>query len=238
MASIKDDRGYNQGFKPSRTLEIRTKRRYEYILSKITANKKNDILEIGCGLGDISFHLAKHENNKVLGIDLCVPFIEEAKKNYNLPNLAYMTLDFNHPENIENRKFDYIIGNGILHHLYYELDNALINFKCLLKEHGEIIFLEPNLYNPYCYIIFNTTDFFRNWAKLEPSEMAFSKTFIKKKMIKAGFSNIDVKNKDFLIPGIPYLLVRPIIILGNIIENIPVLKLLSQSIFITAKKGC
>jgi 2-polyprenyl-3-methyl-5-hydroxy-6-metoxy-1,4-benzoquinol methylase len=234
MASVKDDRGYNQGFKPSRTLEIRTKRRYEYILSKIDTNKKNDILEIGCGLGDISFHLAKSENNNVLGTDLCAPFIEEAQKNYNLPNLEYMTLDFNHPEKLENRKFDYIVGNGILHHLYYDLDNALVNIKSLLKENGKIIFLEPNLLNPYCYLIFNTTVFFRNWAKLEPTEKAFSKTFIKKKLLKSGFIKIEVENKDFLVPGTPYFMVKPIIKVGSIIEKIPILKLLSQSIFINA----
>jgi len=59
MASIKDDRGYNQGFKPSKANDIRTKRRGEYIINKIANNKKNDILEIGCGLGELSFFFSK-----------------------------------------------------------------------------------------------------------------------------------------------------------------------------------
>ena len=234
MAEIKDNRGFNQVFKDSKVNRLRAQRRYEYYFKLINKNKANDILEIGCGLGDLSFSLASNPKNNVLGTDLCLPFIEEAQKKYNLKNLNFEVLDFNHPEKLEGKKFDYIIGNGILHHLYYELDSVLLNIKKLLKDNGQIVFLEPNLLNPYCFLIFNTSDFFRKWAKLEPTEKAFSKTYIKNKLIKAGFSTIVVENKDFLVPGTPFFLAKPIIIIGNIIERIPVLKLLSQSIFIYA----
>ncbi len=237
MASIKDDRGYNQGFKPSKTLTIRTKRRTDYILSKIDLTKENDILEIGCGLGDLSFNIAKKSlKNKVLGTDLCEPFIESAKMQFQLPNLVFKILDFNKPDKLNDQKFDYIIGNGILHHLYYDLDKALINLKILLKENGKIIFLEPNLLNPYCYLIFNTTPFFRNLAKLEPTEKAFTKHFITKKLKNSGFSKIEIEYKDFLLPIIPFFLVKPVIWLGNILEKIPVFKHVSQSIYICAQK--
>jgi len=186
------------------------------------------------GWGNCRFFLAKNSDNNVIGTDLCVPFIEEAKEKYKLPNLEFSTLDFNYPKALGNRKFDYIVGNGILHHLYYEIDKALLNLKGLLKEGGQIIFLEPNLLNPYCYLIFNTTTLFRNWAKLEPTEKAFTKKFIQRKLAIAGFKNIQVEYKDFLIPGTPSFLVKPIIIAGSILERIQVLKLISQSIFISA----
>lgn len=123
MTSIKDDRGYNQGFKSSKALTIRTLRRCNYIISQMPIiNKDNEVLEIGCGTGEISFMLANLTKQKVLGIDICTPFIEEANKTYNLPNLEYNVIDFNEITLLEKRKFDYIVGNGILHHLYCNLD--------------------------------------------------------------------------------------------------------------------
>src|SRR5690606_16500110 len=103
----------------------------------------------------------------------------------------------------------------------------------LLNENGKLIFMEPNIYNPYCALIFNIA---RDWAHLEPDEMAFSKTFITKLLQEAGFRNIQVNYKDFLLPGIPESLVKPSIAIGNVLEKIPVVKMVSQSLFIEAEK--
>ena len=146
--------------------------------------------------------------------------------------LCYMSVfsccDFN------GRQFDHIIGNGILHHLYFQLDEALTTIKKLLKPGGKIIFLEPNIYNPYCWVIFSFP-FFRKKAHLEPAEMAFSKSFITKKLHSVGYENIKVGYRDFLLPGIPRFLVNPSIAVGALAERIPLLKMWSQSIFITAE---
>ena len=157
-------------------------------------------------------------------------------QNHALPNLAYEVMDFNKPDKLSERKFDYIVGNGILHHLYYTIDEALLNLIKLLNENGKIVFLEPNLLNPYCYLIFNTTQFFRAWAKLEPAEKAFTKTFITRRLDHAGFKNIHVEYRDFLLPITPSWLIRPSIYLGAVVEKITVLKMLAQSLYICAEK--
>lgn len=231
MASIKDDRGFNQGFELVKSTEVRMRRRADWFLSEMDAASPKNVLEIGCGTGEVSFWIAEKSKHRVLGTDLCVPFIEEAEKKFHLPNLSFEVLDFNQPEQIHGRKFDYIIGNGILHHLYYHLDDALITLRNLLSENGKIIFMEPNIYNPYCAFIFN---YARNRAHLEPDEMAFSKTFITEKLSKAGYKNIQVTYKDFLLPGIPSFLIAPSIAIGNVLEEIPVVKMVSQSLFIVA----
>jgi len=234
MVNIKDDRGFNQIYKVTKTTLIRAERRNKYFEDIIGRDKPNDILEIGCAFGELSFYLANNSQNNVIGIDICTPFIEEAKRRYKLPNLDFSILDFNNPVGLNNRKFDYIIGIGILHHLYYEIDKALINLKGLLKSGGKIIFLEPNLSNPYCFLIFNTTKFFRNMAKLEPGEKAFTKRFIRNRLIKARFKDISIEYKDFLIPITPYFLIKPVIFFSNIFEKIPFIKNTSQSLFISA----
>jgi 2-polyprenyl-3-methyl-5-hydroxy-6-metoxy-1,4-benzoquinol methylase len=230
--SIVDDRGYNQGFRETEALLKRMERRADWIIEAMDQQPGKKVLEIGCGTGFLSYVIATKTKMQVLGSDLCVPFIDEASAKYVHPTLKYMVLDFNLAAEKINHKFDYIIGNGILHHLYYNLDNVFVTFKNILEPNGKIIFMEPNIYNPYVAAIFKNKKL-RKVAKLEPDEMAFSMTFIRKKLEAAGFKNIDITYKDFLLPGIPEWAVKPSILIGNIVEKTP-LKFLSQSILIKA----
>ena len=233
QTSIVDDRGYNQGFKDSFALKKRMERRADWIIEEMSDNIEKRILEIGCGTGYLSYYIALQTGMQVIGSDLCKPFIEGAKEKYRLPNLTFTTLDFNIAAESLSQKFDYIIGNGILHHLYYNLDNVLVTFQKILNPKGKIIFMEPNIYNPYVAAIFKNKQL-RKWAKLEPDEMAFSKRFIYKKLEKAQFKGIKVSYKDFLLPVMPRFLVNPSIYVGEILEKTP-LKLVSQSLLIRAE---
>ena len=98
-----------------------------------------------------------------------------------------------------------------------------------------MIFLEPNLVNPYCYLIF-TYPYFRKKAKLDPDEMAFTRSFILKKLNENGYLNNSVKHKDFLLPITPKTLINPLILIGDILEKLPLIRMMSQSIFIEGSK--
>ncbi len=237
MTSIKDERGFNQIFIDSPAARIRKKRRFDYMISKMDVNKPDlSILEIGSGTGEGISYITEITNATGIGLDLSAKFIEISKNRYLSKNLNFIQANFNESninEVLGNRKFDYIIGNGILHHLYFNLDSSLINLKLLLKPQGKLIFIEPNLYNPYVAAIFSIP-FLRRKTFLEPDEMAFSKTFIKKKCKKAGFTNIEVKIKDFLLPTIPDYLIGTTIKIGEILEKTP-LTVIAQSLYITAE---
>lgn len=233
MENIKDDRGYNQVWGDSKSTRIRAERRCDYMVSQMVVRPNKSVMEIGCGTGKNAFLLAGKTGMQVLGTDLCHPFVEEAQYKYKLMNLRYEVLDFNKAADFKGEKFDYIIGNGILHHLYHHLDDAAVNMKSLLKENGKIIFLEPNICNPYVYFIF-TFPFLRKLTHLEPDEMAFSDKFITEVLQKAGYKNIKVEFRDFLLPGIPSFLIGPSIWLGKYLERIPGIRKWSQSIFISA----
>ncbi|MEO7801345.1 MAG: class I SAM-dependent methyltransferase [Ginsengibacter sp.] len=233
MSAIKDDRGFNQIFEQSEGNLIRLKRRAKWMINEMDARPDKKILEIGCGTGYVAYQVALQTPMQVLGSDLCEPFIQEAKEKYQLPNLLFEVLDFNKaPESVHN-KFDYLIGNGILHHLYYNLDEVFKTFSEILNPGGKIIFMEPNIYNPYVAAIFKNK-LLRKIAKLEPDEMAFSENFIQKKLEAAGFKNIKIVYRDFLLPGVPNLLIKPSIAIGNVLEKTP-LKFISQSILICAE---
>jgi 2-polyprenyl-3-methyl-5-hydroxy-6-metoxy-1,4-benzoquinol methylase len=235
MENIKDDRGFNQVWGDSKSTRVRAERRCEYMISQMQVQPNKSVMEIGCGTGKNAFILAKKTGMNVLGTDLCIPFVEEAKEKHRLTNLRYDILDFNKADQFKGEKFEYIIGNGILHHLYYHLDEAFTNMLHLLKDGGKIIFLEPNIYNPYVYLIFSYAAL-RKATHLEPDEMAFSKSFATEKLAKAGYKNIKVEYKDFLLPGVPDALITPSVLIGDVLEKIPLVKNVSQSIFISAQK--
>lgn len=236
VQSVRDDRGYNQIWMDSLSTRVRLERRCDYMISQMKVAPEKSILEIGCGIGANSFMLAQKTGMRVLGTDLCEPFIEEARQKYSAPGLSYEVLDFNHAAGFRDERFDYIVGNGILHHLYHSLDQALVNVRQLLKSEGKIIFLEPNLHNPYVYAIFSYPAL-RAKAHLEPAEMAFTKRWAAKKLQNAGYEKIKIEYKDFLLPGIPDALIKPSIIVGDLVERLPLLRMVSQSIFITAENG-
>lgn len=233
MKRVIDDRGYSQGWKDSESTRIRSSRRCDQMLAAMDRTREISILEIGCGLGSNAYQLAIRSGQSVLATDLCEPFIQHARNTYPHPRLRFEVLDFNHAEDFQSETFDYIVGNGILHHLYHQLDPALIQLRRLLAPGGRLIFFEPNLYNPYVFLIF-TVPTLRRMAQLEPAEMAFSKPFIEEHLERTGFQKIRVEYRDFLLPGIPMPLVRPSIAAGAVLEKIPLLRALSQSLFITA----
>lgn len=236
MKSLRDDRGYNQIWEETAATQIRAERRCDYLISLMTAGSEKRILEIGCGRGFMSHRLAQVTGMQVLGIDLCDSFIRNAKERYRLPNLAFAARDFLISEPPLPVPFDYIVGNGVLHHLFGRLSLALARMNSMLTAGGRIIFLEPNLENPLVRIIFRTS-FGRRLANLEPGEMAFSRKRIQKLLIAAEYRNVQVNYKDFLLPGMPGFLVRPLILLGDRLEKTPLLRSFSQSLGISADRS-
>lgn len=241
MASIKDERGFNQSFKKTEASVIRLQRRFDYMINQMDASKLNastKVLEIGCAEGEGIDYLVKKTGVKGIGIDLSKKFIDNARKQYGSSHLSFEVVNFNEPETytgaMQFGTFDYVVGNGILHHLYYNIDESLINLRKLLKPHGKIIFIEPNIYNPYVALIFKIP-YLRKNAYLEPDEMAFSSGFIAGKLKTSGFSDWNIEIRDFLLPNIPSSLIKPVIAIGNLLEKTP-LTYIAQSVFIVAQK--
>ena len=132
-----------------------------------------------------------------------------------------------------DEKYDYIVGNGILHHLYYRLDKFLPTLAFWLRPGGRLIFWEPNLKNPYVFLIFKVAAL-RRMARLEPEEMAFTPRFIQRKLTTAGFCQVRAITRDFLLPNTPARLISPVVKIGDYLEKVPVVRGCAQSIFLTA----
>jgi len=77
-------------------------------------NKRDGVLDVGCGNGALTYDLAK-KAKKVVGIDIEKKNIKFANKNYKRENLKFIIGD-----SIEykfNRKFDIVILSNVLEHI-------------------------------------------------------------------------------------------------------------------------
>ena len=236
MASIIDNRGYNQGFAPSAALTVRTERRVRAILAEMDPQTPcRSVLELGCGTGELSYRLATLTAAHVLGVDCCASFIHTAQEQYRLPNLTFAALDVRE-DDLGRRAggpVDYIVGNGILHHLHSQLPELLPRLRKMLAPRGRLIFWEPNLQNPYIFLIFRIQAL-RRWARLEPGEMAFTRGELEGVLRRAGFSAPRVACRDFLLPNTPAALIRAVVRIGAVAERVPLVSHLAQSLFVSA----
>jgi SAM-dependent methyltransferase len=240
MANIVDERGYSQIFKPTGAQLIRLRRRAEAIAAEMSlptapeARSRTKILELGCGTGELACHLALLTGAQVTGVDLSTQFIDHARAIHQHERLTFVVADLSRIiPRAESEKCDYIVGNGILHHLYHHLDSFLPALARWLIPGGRLIFWEPNLINPYIFLIFKMP-LLRRVTRLEPEEMAFSPAFIRDKMKRAGFVNVRAEPRDFLLPNTPEPLISVAINFGSVLERLPGIRFLAQSIFVSA----
>ena len=113
---------------------------------KFIGYKKN-ILEVGCGTGQLSIYFSIGTNNEVVGLD---PTIESLKlaKNFadknNIPNINFVNADI-FDDVLKENFFDFIWCNGVLHHTKdpYGAFEILIQS---LKKNGYVLI---GLYNKY-----------------------------------------------------------------------------------------
>src|SRR5688572_19789816 len=112
MSSIKDEKGYNQGFELVESTRIRMMRRAGFFLDAMDKQPGKKALEIGCGTGEVSYWIAQQSPLQILGTDISDLFISNAQEKYIRDNLRYQILDFNSPGEVIKGNYDYVFGNG------------------------------------------------------------------------------------------------------------------------------
>lgn len=239
MEQITDEKGINQVFRPSPALTVRTHRRADRIRDAILASPSNPVrvLEIGCGMADMSFLIADDPRIDLTAADISPKFIESAQAKPARANIRFQLADVTAPAFRDQHagQFDFVIGNGILHHLVNDIDGIFQSLRALLKPGGRLVFWEPNLQNPLVYFMFGTK-LGRRLARLDPDEMAFTRSWIGERLRRNGFAIHELACRDFLLPNTPKMLIRPVIWLGAILERTP-LSFLAQSIFLVASRN-
>ena len=126
----------------------------QFIIKKIiNRNKQGHCLDYGCGEGKNTFMLLD-TFEKVSGIDISKKYInnlnkQAAEKGIDQDKYNFTVMDA-HNMTFPDNYFDFIIGEGILHHL--DLETSLKEIHRVLKKGGIAIFSEPLSANPFLKI--------------------------------------------------------------------------------------
>ncbi|MBR0644706.1 class I SAM-dependent methyltransferase [Plastoroseomonas hellenica] len=232
--TLRDERGFNQVFAPVGTTLLRMRRRHNWFIAEAGRVGARRILELGCGTGEAAAHVAAGTMAEVVAVDISDTFLEEARARHQAPNLRFEKLDLLGEDPLRLGRFDLIFGNGILHHLVRRLPELLRALRCVANAGGGLAFIEPNFLNPYCAFIFGTR-IGRRFAKLEPDEMAFTPGELRRALPAAGWCEVEVAMRDFLLPGLPRALEKPIQAIEPTLESVALTRWLAQSHFVTAR---
>jgi SAM-dependent methyltransferase len=112
------------------------------------------VLDYGCGNGEFSIILARR-GARVFGIDISPKLIEQArasaaKMGCNGSAPQFLAGDAHHTP-FNDAMFDYVVGNGALHHL--DLEKAFAEIARLLKPGGQAVFQEPMFQHPLLWTL-------------------------------------------------------------------------------------
>jgi len=188
-------------------------------------------LEIGCGNGLFTEKYAR-SGAEIFATDLSPELIELAGRTYPGPLIHYLPAPADRlpfPE----QSFDAVIGNSVLHHL--ELPPSLREFYRVLRPGAPLAFAEPNLLNPQM-LLQRWLPWLRRRAGDSPDETALIRFTLRRLLLKSGFTQVKIVPFDFLHPATPSALIPAVSGLGKILEAIPLLREISGSLLISARK--
>ncbi len=122
---------------------------YQPFLRKVLP-KSGTVLELGCGTGVYTQWLSEH-GLKVVGMDISAEMIKQAKKRS--PQTSFYQGDCENPaEFIKDRDtkgaFDVLAGINTFSY-YMHKENALLNYKKILKPGGRLVVIDMNGACPY-----------------------------------------------------------------------------------------
>ena len=115
--------------------------RAEKLLRFINLKEKQNFLEVGCGSGAVSKHIAKKYPLKVTGIDIDPEQIQLAQRNIgDIPDIHFLVVDATNLPFPDN-DFDIVLSFGVTHHISNWL-GALKEIRRVLKPKGHFIYMD------------------------------------------------------------------------------------------------
>lgn len=189
------------------------------------------VLEIGCGTGLFTAMLAQ-SGAHIVAVDISPELIEIARQRayphsgVELRVMRFEDCDINEP-------FDAIVGSSVLHHL--DIDLSLRRVFELLKPNGSMAFAEPNMLNPQIFLQRHVR-FLRERVGESPDETALVRGPMIQQLQALGYTEVEVRNTDWLHPSTPPALIPLVWHVGLLLERVPLVRNFSGSLLIQARR--
>ena len=195
---------------------------------------ENSILEVGSGSCQWAREISEANGNlnPICAATLNKELFEENNLASFPENIERIHLD-EFPGKLITRQFDFIVGYQLLTD-----ENAgvlLSEIKKLLKPGGQILFFDPNPWNPYYRVRRFVSKIFLFFKQAEKNE-SLNRIDLFALLSEAGYIKIKILPYDFLFPPLPKILLWPMKNQSLILENFPYVRNFSGSLFIWAQK--
>lgn len=209
-------------------------KRFELFKQLCQPKKDTLILEIGAGDGEFTKRLGKL-NSHIIATDITPAVVNKGKQYFKNKQIKNVRFSLEDAERLSLKKetVNIVCGISILHHLNYQ--QALKEAYRVLKPGGLLFFSEPNMFNPIIYLGLHIK-FLRKRMEFSTNETALLKWKVTKILRILGYSKYKVNNYDFLYPRTPTKLITMVNGLSNILEKTFLIRDISGSLIIWARK--
>lgn len=190
------------------------------------------VLEIGCGTGSFTHHLAGAMAGRLTGVDVAPALLAHARRD--CPANASVVAGDVEALPFASDTFDAVVGNAVLHHL--RLDRAVPELLRVLRPGGRLCFTEPNMLNPQVFLERNVR-WIGRLLDNSPDETAFVRRRIRRDLGALGVADLDVRPFDFVYPLTPSALLAAVERLSDVLERVPLVREIAGSLLIVGRRG-
>ena len=214
----------------------RLARRARLLTDGIQLSSSDRVLEIAAGAGAFTETVLRRvPQAHIVATDISgasIDYLASRLREY--PNLEPRLADITRLE-FEDEVFDAAIGNSALHHVDTQL--CLKELFRVLRPGGRLLIFEPNLLNPE--VLLESTVARRLAVRsLEYSveEQTHTRWRYRSMLRRAGFVQVSVRPFDFLHPKTPRFLPGAVVNVGRVLECFSILREISGSLLLTARR--
>ncbi len=211
----------------------RKRRRAELICAALATFPDPLVIELGCGTGALTRYLLEiRPSLRLVGLDVSPICVRQAIERFPYPNAVFQVGNaYELP--LRDGIADAVAGASVLHHL--DVRRALRECGRVLKPGGLLWFSEPNMMNPQVALEKNIRAI-GAWLQNSEDETAFFRWSLAKQLREAGFTDVRVRPYDFMHPLIPSSLIPWAGRVGRWLEAVPLLREISGSLQVQARK--
>jgi SAM-dependent methyltransferase len=210
--------------------KLRWQRRVKMLVSNLRPGMQ--VLEVGCGAGYFTRELAR-TGARIVAIDISPELLEQARDKVRDGNVTFCEENA-YATTFGAESFDAAVGSSVLHHL--DVERGLAELHRVLKPGATVQFTEPNMMNPQIAVQKNLPAVKRRMGD-SPDETAFFRWELRRRLVAFGFERVEIVPFDFLHPSVPAPLISLVAKIGELAERLPLVREISGSLHITARRS-